>query len=124
MSYAEPTFTRVSAADLSGKEYLIAKIDANGKADIATAGTDDIIGVITEGGKASGDPVTIQDLTDVSVTMSASCNEGDWITATTGGKGVATTTDGDVVLGWAMEAAGADGDRIKVRMHVHRIYVP
>jgi hypothetical protein len=40
------------------------------------------------------------------------------VTATTGGKIVATTTDHDVVLGQTLEAASADGDIVEVQLGV------
>lgn len=47
--------------------------------------------------------------------MSASCSIGDRLTATTNGKGVATTSDKDSVGAIALQAAAGDTDLIRVK---------
>lgn len=110
------TITLISAADLSEKAHYIAADNASGKAILATTGTTVNLGVIVDGGRASGDPVTIQYSGEARVKSSGTIGEGDAITATTAGEAVATTTDKDIVIGHALEAA-ADGDIFRILLH-------
>lgn len=99
--------TFVSAADLSAKQYFLAKMDTAGKAVLAAAGTDKIEGVITEGGKASGDPVTVGTHGEAKVLAGGTVAINDRITSDSAGKGIATTTANDYSIGRARTAAAA-----------------
>jgi hypothetical protein len=55
------------------------------------------------------------------VSMSASASKGASITATTGGQGVATTTDNDFCVGYLMEECTA-ADQVCTVMILPRIY--
>jgi hypothetical protein len=97
----------------------IVKLDTANENQVveATAGSDPIAGIAITFGKdgKTGDTVRVQKGGfSGRVIMSAACNIGDLITATTGGKGVVTTTNHDFVVGRALQAAAANGDVIEV----------
>ena len=83
--------------------------------DIATAGTDIIMGVCNQDtANNSGDTVPVVTAGTVRVTASAAVSAGAYVTATATGKAVATTTAGDVVRGIALETAAANNDVIEI----------
>lgn len=106
----------VSAADLSGSKYLAAKLDSNGKIDIATANTDVLMGVIEEGAQAySGASVSVQILGTAKMIAGGTISVGARVTPTTAGKVIATTTDKQGSVGiYIGTAAAASGDIIEV----------
>src|SRR5690242_2113292 len=57
---SEKTATFIAGADLSGSQYLLVKLGTNeNEVALATAATDNIIGVILDGGKKQGDTVLV-----------------------------------------------------------------
>ena len=85
--------------------------------DVATAGTDKIAGVYY--GKVTstaGQTIAVVRLGTVIVEASAAISKGAYVTATTGGKAVSTTTSGDTVAGIARQAAANSGDLIEVAL--------
>ncbi|MEK7994721.1 MAG: DUF2190 family protein [Planctomycetota bacterium] len=112
---------RSSTADAAITKNLVVKNTSTG-VDVATAGTDKICGVaITTA--AITEQVSVQFTGTVKCTASAAISKGAWVTATTGGKIVTTTTDKNVAVGQAMEAATADGDLIEVQLGIHTLSV-
>lgn len=112
----------VSAADLSANAGYIAKLDTSGNVVLAAAATDNIVGVIEDGAGASGTAVSYQFLGTAKVKAGGTISIGAWVTADSAGKGVATTTDKDVVIGRALEAA-VSGDIIEVQLGIHKISI-
>ena len=47
---------------------------------------------------------------------------GAWVTTDSSGEAVATTTDGDIVIGRALEAAD-DGDIFEVQLGIQHLYI-
>lgn len=109
--------TRKSASDLSAKEGYIGALDANGLCALASAATDDLIGIIVEGGRESGDAVAVADSGTEHVKLGGSVNEGDFLTSDGAGKAVATTTANQKVIGMAL-SAGTTNDEIPVRLGI------
>lgn len=108
-------YSGVSAVDLSAKARQVAQVDSNGKINVATANTHAIIGLILDGGLASGDGVSVAGNGEIAWAIaSTSITPGAWLTAATGGKVVTTTTDTNMLLGRALTTAGADGDFVLV----------
>lgn len=107
--------TFISAADLSAKQYFVAQLDANGKADLASAVTQDLLGIIMDGGAASGDPVAVCTAGVAKAISGGTINEGDRLTTDSAGKVIATTTAADELIGWALQAA-ASGDYVEIRV--------
>lgn len=99
--------TAPAGADLTGKRYCLVKEDASNNIVLATAGTDNIIGVLDSEGKLgdSVDVVLINGSGTFKVKASATITAGASLTATTGGLAVSTTTTGHRVFGKARRAA-------------------
>jgi len=117
-----------SAADLSGKTGCFAKMASATTVTYAAAATDAIVGIIADGGTASGDPVSIDTRTGVVVDMVVDGNAGpisvgSLLTSNSAGKGIATTTDGDWIGAIALEASTAAGDKIRVLKVNFRNYI-
>ena len=113
------TISRNAAVDLSAKVHYLAKVDTTGKFDLASASTDSILGVITEGA-AANKPVTVQYGGQSKAIAGGVITAGDRLTADSSGKMVATTTAGNRVIGIALES-GTTNDIVPfvfVRMHV------
>lgn len=108
--------TRPAGADLTAKSFYIVKL-ASGVLQLATAGTDKILGVISKApiASATGSATSVHARNargTFKVILSGTCNENDALTATTGGKAIVTTTSGDQVLGYACEQ-GVDGQLVE-----------
>src|SRR5690349_196842 len=109
--------TFIAGADLSSSQYRLVKLDSTqNQVVVATAGTDNIIGYLQNAPKSGYEArVTLLNAQGTTqVVASAAISKGAFITATTGGKAIATTTSGDTVSGVAIDAAAADGDLIEV----------
>lgn len=99
-----------AGADLTGKRYCLVKEDASNNIILATAGTDNIIGVLDSEGKLGDtvDVVLINGSGTFKVKSSATIAAGASLTATTGGLAATTTTTGNRVFGKARRAAVAN----------------
>lgn len=107
--------TAPAGADLHGKENYIVKFNGSGQAILATAGTDEIVGVIQEAPQGATGSVSIAHVSGSStgkVIASTIIADRAYLTATTGGKAIATTTPGNRVFGRARGAAAATNDVI------------
>ena len=105
-----------AGADLTSSQFRFVKMSAQNTVVVATAGTDKIIGVLMNA-PALNDVARVTLLNaqgTTQVVASAAIAVGAYVTATTGGKAVTTTTAGNVVAGIAVDAAAADGDLIEI----------
>lgn len=109
----------VAAADLSAKLFYIAKVDTSGNLALAAAATDPIVGVIQNNDGGSGAMATYRFLGTSKVIAGGSISIGDLVTSDSAGKAVATTTNKDIVIGRALEAADS-GDIIEVQLSIHK----
>jgi hypothetical protein len=114
-----------SSADLSAKNHRFAKMVTASTVTYAAAATDAIVGIITDGGTASGDPVSIETRAGI-VTMlqvdgaAGAITYGSFLTSDSVGRGIATTTDGNIIGAMALDASTTQGDIIRVlTMHEH-----
>lgn len=107
-SASESPITLLAAEAITKHQAI--KIDSNGKAAVATANTDLIIGT-ADHAAASGDYVAVSLCQGRKVlgVASAAITAGAAVTATTGGKFVTWST-GAGAKHIAVTAAGADGD--------------
>jgi hypothetical protein len=102
------------AADYTAKQYYVVKLDTTaGRTTLATAGTDKIIGVISKTNTSTsvGAPINVHPVNasgTFKVVAGGNTAIGSLLTATTGGKAIATTTTGDYVFGICTEV-GVDG---------------
>lgn len=104
------------------EKYRFAKVGAGHRTvDVATAGTDNILGVtVDECGATAENAVTVQTTGTIKVTASAAIAVGDYLTATADGKAVATTTAGDTVRAIALASATAVDQVIEAQL----VYFP
>lgn len=109
-------YSALSAADLSNKQYYISKLDASGKVVLATAATENLLGVIHDGGRVSGDTVSVQLINGTGtfkVVAGATFSAGAYLTTDSNGKAIATTTTGDRVFGRAVRACTNAGQIVE-----------
>ncbi|MFC8008945.1 DUF2190 family protein [Streptomyces cinereoruber] len=106
--------SELADAELTPRRFV--KLTSTG-IDVATAGTDKIYGVMNKANTVpAGETAPVITEGTAIVEASAAISKGAYVTATTGGKAVATTTAGHVVRGMALEAADADGDMIEIQL--------
>lgn len=114
--------TLVAGEDLSAKINFIGQLDASGNLEVAEGATDLIVGVITANDGGSGASAVFQFSGTAKVKLGGNVEIGNWVTSDGSGKGIATTTDGNFVLGRALEA-GVDGDIIEVLLSPGTLFV-
>jgi len=125
MSQSLPTLKRtcLAGADLSAKKYYIVKLDSAGAVVLAAAATDAIVGVL-QNKPQSGEAAVYAFGGTTKVILGGTVAVGAWVTSDGNGKGVATTTDGDVTIGrYIGTAAGASGDIAEVQMSIQHLYI-
>jgi hypothetical protein len=113
--------TGVAGEDLSEKQYFIVQLDASGDIEIGEGATDLLVGVL-QNKPESGQAATYRFLGTSKVQAGGSVSIGDWVTSASDGEAVATTTDGDVVIGRALEAADAQ-DIFEVQLSIQHLYI-
>lgn len=111
----------VCSEDLSAKQFYIVQQDANGLAEVGEGATDLLLGVLQNKPK-SGETALVRFGWTTKVICGGTVAIGAWVTSDSNGKAVATTTDGDIVIGKALEA-GDSGDIIEVMMSIHHLYI-
>lgn len=112
-------YTAVAGADLTGKRYHIVKLNADGKVVLAAAATDAVLGVLDNEVKAGGvaEVVLANGQGTFKVKSAATAIAKDaFITTDANGQAVATTTDGNRVVGRAVRA-GVAGEVIEYVKH-------
>lgn len=114
--------TLKAGEDLSSKQFYIVQLDASGDVEVGEGATDLLVGVL-QNKPESGQAATYRFGGTTKVVASAAIAIGAWVTSTAAGKAVTTTTDGDVVVGRALEAAAADGDIIEIQMSIQHLYI-
>lgn len=108
--------TFVAENDLSSARHRFVELGAGAnQVDLVDNVADIPVGVVTDFYRGTaGMPVTVAIAGTCKVVASAAITKGAWVGSTNGGKAVAKTSNGDVVRGFALEAASADGDIIEV----------
>lgn len=107
--------TADAGEDLHAKVFFIVKLNSTNQAVLATAGTDEIVGVlqdVPQGATGSCSIAHVSGSATGKVIASTVIARNAYLTATTGGKAIATTTPGNRVFGRAREAAAATNDII------------
>lgn len=113
--------TLVAGADLSASLYFFVKLNASGNLVLGAAGTDNIVGIVQNNDGGSGAGATYRFGGTSKVKLGGTVAIGDWVTSDAAGKGVATTTDGNVAVR-ALEA-GVNGDIIEVQFPLQTIFI-
>lgn len=123
MSVQNRSFERSHTAgeDLSAKQYFIVQLAADGEVEVAEGATDLIVGVL-QNKPESGEQAVYRFLGTTKVKAGGAISVGDWVTTDASGEAVATTTDGNIVIGRALEAAD-DGDVFEVQLGIQHLYI-
>lgn len=120
-----PTRGFVSTNDLSAKQYFIVKRgSAANDVILADAATDALVGILMN------KPTAAQNATVRLLNAQGTCKVklggtvavGAWLTTDSAGKAISTTTDGDEIVGKALEA-GVSGDIIEIVLAHGRLYI-
>lgn len=124
MSQALASFERTGVAGeaMTTKQYYIVQLDASGNIEVAEGATDLIVGVL-QNKPAAGAPALYRFLGTSKVVSAGSVAIGDWVTTDSAGKAVATTTDGNIVIGRALEVGTTDGDIFEVQLSIQHLYI-
>lgn len=113
--------TIVAGEDLTGKQFYIAQLDATGKLEVGEGATDLLIGVIQVECLA-GEGAVYRFGGTSKVIAGGTVGIGAWVTSDSNGKAVATTTDGDITIGRALEGASS-GDIFEVQLSIQHLYI-
>ena len=111
------------ATTLIAKQYYIVKQHTDGTLILAAAATDGIVGVL-QNKPAVGAAALVRFLGTTKVIAGGTISVGAKVTTDSNGKAVATTTDGDVIIGTYLgTAAAASGDVIEVLLGISHLYI-
>ena len=113
--------TLVAGEDLSGKQYYIVQLAADGDVEVGEGATDLIVGVL-QNKPQSGEAALYRFGGTSKVIAGGAVTVGAWVTSDSAGKAVATTTDGDITIGRALEAAD-DGDIFEVQLSIQHLFI-
>jgi len=115
--------TGVAGEDLSAKQYFIVQLDASGNIEVGEGATDLLVGVL-QNKPQSGEAALYRFGGTSKVKAGGAVGVGAWVTSDANGKGVATTTDGDITIGRHIgTAAAADGDIMEVQVSIQHLYI-
>ena len=119
MSQAIADFERSENAGeaMTDKQYFIVQQAADGDIELGESATDLLVGIL-QNKPAADEPALYRFLGTSKVVAAAAISIGDWVTTDSAGKAVATTTNLQIVIGRALEAAGADGDIIEIQLGI------
>lgn len=107
--------SRIAGADLSAHQYKIVKLNSSDEVVAATAATDVILGVL-DNTPADGESASVWLRSangTFKVKLGGTVAIGDAVTSNGSSVGIATTTAGNQILGYAVQA-GVSGDIIEV----------
>ena len=124
MSQSIKDFERTGNAgeSLASAKYHIVQLDASGNIEIGEGATDLLVGVL-QNSPASGEPALYRFGGTSKVVAGGVITLGDWVTSKSDGRGLTTVTDGDIVIGRALETSAADGDIIEVQLSIQHLYI-
>lgn len=106
------------SASLATKQYYTVKQDTDGTVIVGSANGTGLVGVL-QNKPAIGAAALVRFLGTSKVVCSGTISVGAWVTSTTGGTVIATTSDHDVVLGrYLGKASSATGDVIEVQLGI------
>lgn len=119
MATQQPGFsigTLTAAADLSAKQFYAVRVSAAQQVNVPGSAGLAILGILQnkpESGKVAD--VMVTGVTKVKA--GAAISAGARVMADNGGKIITLATSGSVGIGFALEAAGADGDIISIALN-------
>lgn len=97
----------------SSQYYLVQLASTAGYCKVGTSATSKIVGVVMND-PAAGEPAEIACIGIAKVAAEASVSIGDALTCSATGRAKATTTDGNWVIGRAIDASATAGNLIRV----------
>lgn len=100
------SFLGVTGTDYTTSLYKIVQFTAAGRVDVATASTQNIVGVLMQKARANGElDVLLRNGGGIGkVVYGGTVAIGDALTANASGQAIKTTTANDQILGYAIEA--------------------
>lgn len=107
--------TKLASEDLSAKQFHIVQMDSSGDMEVGEGATDLLLGVLQDKPE-SGQAGCYRHMGTTKVVAGGAIAIGARVTSDATGEAVTTTTNGDVVVGVALEAAAADGDIIEIQL--------
>lgn len=113
--------SKIAGEDLTSHQFGIVQLSAAGQIEAGEAATDLLVGVL-QNTPGAGEMATYRFIGTTKVKLGGTVGVGAWVTSDASGHGVATTTDGNVVIGRALEA-GVDGDIIEVQLALGTVFV-
>jgi hypothetical protein len=115
--------SREAGESMTTKQFYIVQLDATGKIEVGEGATDLLVGVL-QNYPAAGEQAVYAYGGVAKVKAGGTVGVGAWVTSDGNGKAVATTTDGDIVIGRHIgTAAAADGDLIEVQLGIQHLYI-
>lgn len=106
------------SASLATKQFYAVKLDTDGTVIVGSANGTGLVGVL-QNKPVVGAAALVRFIGTSKVVSGGTIAVGAWVTSTTGGTVVATTSDHDVVLGrFIGTAAAASGDIIEVQLGI------
>jgi hypothetical protein len=115
--------SREAGEAMTDKQHYIVQLDATGKIEVAESATDLIVGVL-QNTPGAGEQAVYAFGGTAKVKAGGAVGVGAYVTSDGSGKGVATTTDKDVVIGRHIgTSAAADGDLMEVQLGIHKISI-
>jgi hypothetical protein len=115
--------SREAGEAMTDKQHYIVQLNAAGLIEVAEGATDPVVGVL-QNYPAAGEQAVYAFGGTAKVKAGGAVGVGAWVTTDGNGKGVATTTDGDIVIGRHIgTAAAADGDLMEVQLGIQHLYI-
>jgi hypothetical protein len=123
MSQSTRDFERsgIAGEDMTAKQFYIVQLAADGDVEVGEGATDLLVGVL-QNTPDSGEQATYRFLGTSKVIAGGTVAIGDWVTTDANGKAVATTTDGNITIGRALQAA-VSGDIFEVQLAIQHLYI-
>jgi len=114
----------IAGESFAAKQYYVCKVGTTAQeVKVAgTAATDMVVGVI-QNDPADGQEAEVACLGVAKAAAETGITYGDYVTTSSTGRVKTTTTDGDSLVGIALEASSAAGDIIKVLVVPSKYYL-
>ncbi len=112
VEFTGETIPLVAAADLSAKQFFFIKVVAAGEANVTTAATDTILGIL-QNKPLAGEIAQVKVMGGSKLLCGATTAVGDRVISDGAGEGIPEATAGDTIGAIALEA-GANGDVFSV----------
>lgn len=104
----------VATATLASSQYYVVQFSSTaGECKVGTSATSKVCGIV-QNDPAAGEPAEVAYIGCAKAAAEASVNIGDALTCSATGRVKATTTDGNMVIGRALDASSTAGNIIRV----------